>query len=440
VKLLLENWRKYLNEVSFEDAKEILDSKRTLKIVKAYRYDKEQEHPDYPDAGMTTQHRNFKNYLLDLIPDDLTDNQKGTSVLWLLKISREDPKVAADFINGRPFARQKVHTRNSLETFFHHQRFMPRQDLMQVKTVGDLIGMTDAAKEEIQKAQEEKSYRDAGAGTEILRDDAQWKVAIISNKGAACKLGKGTDWCTAAPGLDYFAQYYSPDDPLFYLEDKEGGQRFQFHYGRKQFMDQDDHPVGEEPSELFRLHAILAGALGEKIEQYPKVLKQDEVWKAEILLSDPNSSPEELKDFVDNILSSPAGVILAKVGRHMIDAAKHPNTPPETLVKIIEFDLERGAWGASKLRLTISAAGNPNMPTDTLDYLANANFEGHGGASVRYAVATNPSTSSETLYRMKMLEFQPRFSVEAREAKEQLRSRRANLEERKAFKIKVLKR
>jgi len=41
VKLLLENWREYLNEVSFEDAKEILDSKRTLKIVKAYRYDRE---------------------------------------------------------------------------------------------------------------------------------------------------------------------------------------------------------------------------------------------------------------------------------------------------------------------------------------------------------------------------------------------------------------
>ena len=439
MKLLFENWRKHLNEVSFEDAKEILDSKRTLKIVKAYRYDKEQEHPDYPDAGMTTQHRNFKNYLLDLIPDDLTDNQKGTSVLWLLKISREDPKIAADFINGRPFARQKVHTRNSLETFFHHQRFMPRQDLMQVKTVEDLIGMTDAAKEEIQKAQEKKSYRDAGAGTEILRDDAQWKVAIISNKGAACKLGKGTDWCTAAPGLDYFAQYYKPDDPLFYLEDKEGGQRFQFHYGRKQFMDQDDHPVGEEPSELFRLHAILAGALGEKIEQYPKVLEQDEVWKTELLLSDPNSSPEELKDFVDNILASGGNSVGGKSG-YIVDAAKHPNTSAETLTKIIDFDLQREHSPTSQYQLTSAAARNPNTPTDTLDYLANANIKGEGGTNVRYAVATNPSTSSETLYRMKMLEFQRRFSVEARAAKEQLKSRRANLEERKAFKIKVLKR
>jgi len=209
MKLLFENWRQYLNEVSFSDAKEILDSKRTLKIIKGYRYDKGQEHPDYPDAGIITQHRNFKNYLLDVVPEDLTDNQKGTSVLWLLKLSRETPTIAASFINGRIFARQ----RNSLETFFHHQRFMPRQDLMQVKTIEDLIDMTDAAKEEIRKAQEKKSYLDAEQGTEVFRDDDKWTIAALHNKGAACELGKNTDWCTAAPGLDYFEDYYKEDDP-----------------------------------------------------------------------------------------------------------------------------------------------------------------------------------------------------------------------------------
>ena len=94
MKFLFENWRQYLNEVSFDDAKEILDSKRTLKIIKAYRYEKEQESRamlgTYSGPTITTQHRNFKNYLLDQIPDDLTNNQKGTSVLWLLKLSRDN--------------------------------------------------------------------------------------------------------------------------------------------------------------------------------------------------------------------------------------------------------------------------------------------------------------------------------------------------------------
>ena len=257
MKLLFENWRRYLNEVSFSDAKEILDSKRTLKIIKAYRYDKEQDHPDYPDAGMTTQHRNFKNYLLDVVPSDLTDNQKGTTVLWLLKVARENPKVAASFINGRIFARD----RGSLETFFHHQRFMPRQDLMQVKTMEDLVDMTDAAKEEIQKAQEKKNYLDAEKGTEIFRDDDEWTIAALHNKGAACELGKNTDWCTAAPGLDYFEGYYKPEDPLFYFASKEsdlGGMvtaKYQFHYGSSQFMDSKDERVDKETFQM--LHNLL---------------------------------------------------------------------------------------------------------------------------------------------------------------------------------------
>lgn len=251
MKQLLENWRRYINEVSFSDAKEVLDSKRTLKIIKAYRYDKEQEHPDYPDAGMTTQHRNFKNYLLDLVPTDLTDNQKGTTILWLLKLARENPKVAASFINGRIFARQ----RQSLETFFHHQRFMPRQDLLQVKTMEDLVDMTDAAKDEIQKAQEKKSYLNAEEGTEIFRDDDEWTIAALHNKGAACELGKNTDWCTAAPGLDYFEGYYKPEDPLFYFQNKSNLNKYQFHYGSSQFMDSKDEPVSKESFEV--LHNLL---------------------------------------------------------------------------------------------------------------------------------------------------------------------------------------
>jgi hypothetical protein len=263
LKLLLENWRKYLNEVSFSDAKEILDSKRTIKIIKAYRYDVEQKHPDHPDLSYmphwNTQHRNFKNYLLDSVPYDLTDNQKGTAVLWLLKVARENPKVAANFIAGRIFARE----RNSLETFFHHQRFMPRQDLMQVKTMEDLIDMTDAAKEEIEKDQERKNYLDAEEGTEILRDDDNWKIAVLHNKGAACELGKSTDWCTAAPGLDYFEEYYKPEDPLFYFQQKKYIQgdvdqpptKYQFHYGSSQFMDANDHRVDKETFEI--LHNML---------------------------------------------------------------------------------------------------------------------------------------------------------------------------------------
>ena len=54
-------------------------------------------------------------------------------------------------------------------------------------------------------------------------------------------MGKGTEWCTAAPGLEYFKQYYKPNDPLFYILDKSDGERYQFHFGSRQYMDKDDN-------------------------------------------------------------------------------------------------------------------------------------------------------------------------------------------------------
>ena len=452
MKRLFENWRKHLNEellveVSFEDARQNL-WKAAKKIISGYYYDKwgkppegsfkwtshisapSEWHPKWRRAA-----EDYEQLMIQTVPRDLEDNQRGSALLWLIRLTRKDPSFREDVVELKI---PPTHLSHLLELFFQNQRFMEEPDINKIKSRQELETVVGEAGPAIKADQEKRAYADADAGTEILRDDAEWKVAIISNKGAACELGKGTDWCTAAPGLDYFAQYYSPNDPLFFLEDRETGQRFQFHYGSRQFMDHNDYPVDEEPSELFRLHAVLVDALGEKIEQYPKLLKQSETWKTEILLSDRNSPPEELKNFVDKILASASGpgALGGEGGRYgyMIDAAKHPNTPPETLTKIIDFDLQSRQTPALRYGLTINAARNPNTPVDTLDYLANANIEGNGGISIRLAVATNPSVSRETLTGLSRM-----TDRAANTARKQLKYRRPNLEERKTFKIKVLK-
>ena len=333
MKLLLENWRKYLAEVSFADAKEILNSKRTFKVIKAYRYEEERESPHRVgwDANIKTQHHNFKNYLLELIPDDLTDNQKGASVLWLLKISRENPKIAANFINGRIGPGEPIGLQQSLETFFHHQRFMPSQDLMQIKTMEDLVAMTYAAKEEIQKAQEKKLYLDAEQGTEVFRDDDEWTIAALHNKGAACELGKNTDWCTAAPGLDYFEDYYKPEDPLFYFASKEsdlGGMvsaKYQFHYGSSQFMDSKDAPVSKKTFEM--LHNLL-----KKTEAYNKyeklrIFDLERLVKIDDLESPAQSQIDEMREIL-NTLKDPYAMVNSLAEMATLD---HFNIPTYVL-------------------------------------------------------------------------------------------------------------
>ena len=304
MKLLLENWRRYLNEVTFSDAKETLNSKRTLKIIKNYLYDRKQENPNFLEVEFETQHRNFKNYLLDIVPDDLTDNQKGTSVLWLLKMAREDSDLAAHLINGRAI----VGPRSNLETFFHHQQFMPNQDLMQIKSLDDLVVMTHNAKEEIHKAQEKKNYLDAEQGTEIFRDDNEWTIAALHNKGAACSWGKGTDWCTAAPGLNYFEDYYRKDDPLFFFQQKKYIQddvdrpptKYQFHYGSSQFMDANDNRVDKETFE--KLHSMLIET--EAWDKYEKLKIFDLNRMVQIRLVDGSPGMKALIDEMREILNS----------------------------------------------------------------------------------------------------------------------------------------
>ena len=343
--LLFENWRQYLTEVSFEDAKEILNSKGTLKIIKNYEY--EMSFPNRPggttpESRIAHDHKQFKDWLLEAIPDDLTDNQKGTAILWLRKLAKEDSHVARAFIDGLTGGnRNSKYGRlwDDFEAFFHHQRFMPQQDLMSVKSIDDLQKMVDEAKDDIHAAMGKKQYLDAEAGIEVLSGKMErneetgklerrpgkngWFIAIMNNKGAACELGKETDWCTAAPGLDYFEEYYEPDDPLFFFEGfwTDPSTRFQFHYGSESFMDSNDSPVNDKTFKT--LHDLLMRT--DAPENYQVVQHK----QYEMIAGDSDTPSEELADIIDyHILDEELPhPVLAKV-------AKNAKTPLEALKKL----------------------------------------------------------------------------------------------------------
>ena len=132
--------------------------------------------------------------------------------------------------------------KNLIERFFQWNRFIRdgKKDLNSVANFDELFELVQEAKPLYQAWQEKQEQADADKGKELLLDDENWQVIVIHNKGAACQLGKGTDWCTAAPGLEYFKQYYRENDPLFYILDKTTNERFQFHFGSDQFMNQYD--------------------------------------------------------------------------------------------------------------------------------------------------------------------------------------------------------
>jgi len=268
--------------------------------------------------------KQFKQEILRLVPHDLEDNQKGLALTWLNRVARSDPNFFKLVIIGGPV--QAMGTED-LEMFFHYQQFMAKKDLNDIKDIDELEQTVLDARDAIRDYQEARAYKDADApgAQEVFRDDEEWKIVAIHNKGAACELGKGTNWCTAAPGLDYFEDYYKPEDPLFYFEQRSDeepgsrGEKFQFHYGTEQFMTADD----EEVSPFFteKLHKLLMQT--EAPAKYPIVKK----FERKLILLGRDTTPEILEK-----MSSEEDITYLE----LMNIAEHPNVGPETLQKLVK--------------------------------------------------------------------------------------------------------
>ena len=167
-----------------------------------------------------------------------------------------------------------VYRAKAIENFFHWNRFIRdgKKDLNSVVDFEELFQLVEEAKPLYQEWQKKQEDKDAEAGQEVLLDDTDWKIIAIHNKGAACKLGKGTEWCTAAPGLNYFKEYYRPNDPLFFILDKINNARYQFHFGSDQYMDVNDMPVSDRLEEL--LMYVLAPVVPEEYDIAYEVLRK----------------------------------------------------------------------------------------------------------------------------------------------------------------------
>lgn len=158
-----------------------------------------------------------------------------------------------------------------IENFFHWNNFIKqgKKDLNSVANYDELMELVKEAEVLYKAWQEKQEQADAEKGKEVLLDNNLWQIIAIHNKGAACQLGKGTEWCTAAPGLNYFKTYYQPDDPLFFILDKIDGEKYQFHFGTKQFMDKDDDTIvkrGESYMTFLRIIKVLKKVIPEKYE------------------------------------------------------------------------------------------------------------------------------------------------------------------------------
>ena len=404
MKPLFENWRKYLEdnevlltEVSLEDAKKSLDSKSTQKIIKAYNYDQGLD----PNDDIANKLSWFKeNMMGGMIPNDIEDNQKALAILWVLKNLRAGGPHAEDFRQKLVRPNKGGHwllapLRRALETYFQYNRFMEERDINKLTFI-TLPWTVRDAKGDIEAYQDKQQYMDAEEGVEFFSGgwlrDAQgnvvknketkrletvpasngWVIAALLNKGAACEIGKGTEWCTAVKDGRWYEEYSAPDDPLFVLEDKIEKKRYQVHYGEDEFKGEDDFEV--EHDKRIELHKLLYNSKASS--KYPIIVKANRYFQG----MDPETDPSEL-DFLSTLPETDVRLVVAR----------NPSADPSTLDRLAKDH---------KTGVVHQAAMNPSLSNDTMMRLLALDQNENANVLIHTGIAVNSNAPDEVLIKL----------------------------------------
>lgn len=135
-----------------------------------------------------------------LIPLDPTPNQKY--LVWIAKLYSDGKLKEEDFYK----------VPESLALFNKVQTKLAQKDIMQYKSLQDLFKAVepfeDAEEQKSGKEKRKEERAEAIAGTDLVYDTADFKMYRLNTQQAACEVGRGTKWCTAATkSHNYFEDY-----------------------------------------------------------------------------------------------------------------------------------------------------------------------------------------------------------------------------------------
>lgn len=273
MKLLLESFKSYtqelLSEIKMEQVLPRFESKAFINAAnQLYESTKEDPFYEHPRFRNMTPAQIVANFLLeDILPSDIEEKYKPEALNWIISmfIKNWDEVFTHEYKMGR-----------SLEIFYHVKqmkmdRILSKNSIHDIKSIQELIDIVEIARPAWKEYKKQKQNKDAELGTNKIHEDENWEVFIPENKGAACKLGMNTDWCTAARGLEYYEQYHKSDDPLIiFISKQDPTEKYQFHYGSKQFMDKNDQQI-RRPSKLFyELNSIIMSS-----DKVPDAIRQE---------------------------------------------------------------------------------------------------------------------------------------------------------------------
>jgi hypothetical protein len=156
------------------------------------------------------------------------------------------PAIAKMYANGQSKMEDIVSTLADYLTKFDRLKRKkkiqpPRNDFNRYRNLEDFYDVVDEYPDEEEVKPETKQN-----AQELYRDN-RLIVTVPRDVAAACYYGQGTRWCTAGKNNNMYDYYTKGDRPLYIIIPRQpahAGEKYQFHFETKQFMNEQDHQIG----------------------------------------------------------------------------------------------------------------------------------------------------------------------------------------------------
>jgi hypothetical protein len=218
----------------FEYSREVTAQKLGPALLQKFR--KEPQQWQHRVTGAATDYDDHAlQYLLELIEkSDPTKNKQY--VPWIVRMYVNTPSLKFED------AVSKV--TEPLKKFFQltnkKQIPAPNNDIGRIKDLAGLVQIVD------QHPDVEDKPKNVDRGqAKAYHEDQDIRVIVPEDETAACYYGQGTKWCTAGREHNMFDSYNKQGEMYIVIPKKPAytGEKYQFHFQTKQFMDEKDHRV-----------------------------------------------------------------------------------------------------------------------------------------------------------------------------------------------------
>jgi len=276
MKLLLENWRKFMIgeqtsnvKKSMKDLfehKELSTKQKVDRLIfervltEGRREDVIKKYPQYEETIDTfftgdndpSGNNKYLAKMVKLLDDELTKWKKGMS-----RVTGSDETPDEELMN-RVMWNDARKIKHSVIEFHKLSKYMKAAkqstDIGSYKTLFDLQTALDEAEKIVAKKEQEKIHKAKMRGdADRIYQDKTTLVVRPQSEGASCYYGQGTRWCiSATDSQNYWNKYTEEDGAIFFfILDKEAAELIADDRGKVAFVYNGDHLEASEPWDAY---------------------------------------------------------------------------------------------------------------------------------------------------------------------------------------------